>query len=107
MASTRTLPTELTIYTVGELRAEWLAWLTEGAPMQVDETGHNEFLSVEADAVDQVDGAGVQLLVSLAHGLEQQQRSLRLLNPSAALSGACRSLGVGALLAPQASEAAA
>ena len=95
---TLSLPAELTIYTASETRAAWLAWL---AAEQADNAhdrrdGH---CTVHADAVDQIDAAGVQLLVALSHTLARQQRKLQLLAPSAALRGACEALGAAALLA--------
>ena len=91
---TLSLPAELTIYTAGETRASWLAWL---ATEQTDAASDGR-CTVHAAAVDQVDAAGVQLLVALAHTLARQQRRLQLLDPSAALRGACEALGAAALL---------
>jgi len=88
------LPAELTIYTASETRASWLAWL---AAEQTAGAGDG-CCTVHAGAVDQVDAAGVQLLVALSHTLARQQRSLRLLDPSTPLRGACEALGASALL---------
>jgi anti-anti-sigma regulatory factor len=89
MSTALALPPEFTIYTAAETRAAWLAALAapgEGA------------LAVQASAVAEVDAAGVQLLASLARTLEAQQRTLQLVEPSAALASACERLGLSALL---------
>ena len=94
------LPAELTIYTASETRAAWLAWLA------AEQTGTDAdgCCTVHAGAVDQVDAAGVQLLVALSHTLARQQRRLQLLDPSAPLRGACEALGASALLADSAAS---
>jgi anti-anti-sigma regulatory factor len=85
-----TLPAELTIYTAGETRSAWLAWLAE----------HGDGpLAVDAAPVAEVDAAGVQLIAALSRSLAAQQRELRLLDPSPALRNACERLGLAALLA--------
>lgn len=84
------LPHELTIYSVGELRPSWLDRLGASS---ADET-----LAVDGAAVDEVDAAGVQLLLSLAHALARDRRRLQLLRPSAALTAACTALGAQSLL---------
>ena len=94
------LPAELTIYTVAEIRSAWLPWLT----LQRSAPG-TDAAFVDASAVDQVDTAGVQLLASLALALTP--RRLQLLAPSGPLRSACRSLGLQALLAEHAANAAA
>jgi ABC-type transporter Mla MlaB component len=89
------LPSELTIYAVGELKLQWLAWLHATL-----ETGATDAAChVDAAAVDEVDAAGVQLLVSLSHGLARSRLTLQLTDPSDPLSRACEALGVGHLLA--------
>ena len=98
MASILSLPAELTIYTVGELRPQWLAWLADlevaDAPVEA---------RVDGSAVDQVDAAGVQLLVALSRSLSTAQRSLQFVSPSSVLISACEALG---LPAPQCSAEA-
>lgn len=89
MTSSLALPAELTIYTAGETRPQWLAWLA---------ANDAEALQVDASGVAEVDAAGVQLLVALARALEAQQRGLRIEQPSAALRGACERLGLTGLL---------
>jgi anti-anti-sigma regulatory factor len=86
------LPVELTIYAVTELRAQWLAALDAGPP--------EGDCVVDASAVAEVDGAGVQLLVALSRQLAAHERGLRLVSPTAALRDACATLGLSALLEP-------
>jgi anti-anti-sigma regulatory factor len=85
------LPSELTIYTVGELYPQCLAWLDAGA---ADLDG----LQVDAQAVVEVDAAGVQLLMSLSNALVARQCQLHLVSPSEPLSAACQALGAGGLV---------
>ncbi len=92
MSAPRCLPAELTVYAVGEAALAWTPWLLEDAG--------SEALPVDASAVADVDGAGIQLLISLANALQQRGRSLALLQPSATLASACGRLGAGFLLAP-------
>lgn len=91
------LPAELTIYTVGELRPQWLTWL---AQLGADDTSVEA--PVDGSAVDQIDAAGVQLLVALSRSLSAAQRSLQFLNPSPVLANACVALGLP--LPPSASD---
>lgn len=91
MSSPHVLPAELTIYTVGELRPQWLAWLDPAAAAWPDP------LVLDASPVAEVDAAGVQLLQSLANTLAQRQGLLRLDSPSRALVQACAALGLAAL----------
>jgi anti-anti-sigma regulatory factor len=89
MTSSLALPAELTIYTAGETRPQWLAWLA------ADDA---ESLQVDASGVTEVDAAGVQLLVALDRALQAQQRRLLLDRPSPALHAACERLGLTGLL---------
>lgn len=103
------LPAELTIYTVGELRAGWLDWLQAARQAQLDGALPDAACPVDAAAVDEVDAAGVQLLLALHHGLAHEQLHLRLRRPSEVLKKACSELGLDGLLidAPDADTAAA
>ncbi len=83
------MPTELTIYTAAETRQAWLAALAE--------PGEGP-LCVAADAVAEADAAGVQLVLALSRSLAERSRSLRLVDPSPALRGACERLGLSTLL---------
>jgi anti-anti-sigma regulatory factor len=90
MSEHRTLPAELSIYSVGELKGQWLGWISE-APAGPDA----EHWALDASTVSEVDAAGLQLLVALSHTLSQQDLRLVLLHPSAALSEACAAIGLG------------
>lgn len=81
------LPRELCAPAVAALRTDCIDWLDSD---EADER-------VEAATVEEVDAAGVQLLVSLSHALAARGRRLRLQAPSAPLRDACRTLGVPAL----------
>ena len=88
------LPAELTIYSVGELLPRLRAHLAERA-----DQGALEYLRIEADAVEEIDAAGVQLLLALANTLTGYRCVLQLVSPSAPLVRACAGLGASALLA--------
>ena len=90
MTTTRCLPSELTIYTVGETHPVCLGWL---------DAGSDDPLQVDAAAVYEIDAAGVQMLLALANGLGRQERRLQLLNASPALAAACDAMGAQALMA--------
>jgi anti-anti-sigma regulatory factor len=92
---TLVLPEELTIYTVGDLRAQWLGWL---ADLRDDAV-------IDGAAVGQVDAAGVQLLTSLARSLESRELGWRMQGVGGALREACRTLGLGGRLGTEPSEA--
>lgn len=101
------LPSELTIYTVTELKSKWLAVLNalnDGPPgpltaglNDVGRATPHAYFSVDAAAVTEVDSAGVQLLLALSNELAGMRRALRLLNQSAPLSEALSALGLGVL----------
>ena len=97
MPPDRALPAELTIYVAAELRLQWLPWL--------DNDGTEEALELAADAVAEVDAAGLQLLASLAVALQARGRELCLRDASAALRKGCEHLGMGHLLSPTAEPA--
>lgn len=96
MPYTLTLPAELTIYTVAQLRPQWLEC--------AGTTGHWQ---ADGSAVDEIDAAGVQMLASLGHALAQGQGSLSLVNASRALAAACEGLGLATLLGSQAAAGGA
>jgi anti-anti-sigma regulatory factor len=102
--TTHSLPAEVTIYTVGELKGQCLAWLGESTAE--GDTGGDHW-PLDASAVDQIDAAGVQLLVSLSHTLQQQGQPLLLQQASAVLVDACAALGLGEWLATCTLEGAA
>ena len=87
------LPAELTIYSVGELHPQWLAWLGETATSDISVPA-----TLQGAAVDQIDGAGLQLLLALQHSLKGQGRAVRWQGASDALRHAAAALGLtGAL----------
>ena len=94
MKTSHALPSELTIYTVAETRLIWLSWLAAEAG-----AGQNDAFAVDAAAVQEVDAAGVQLLLALQRTLVARQQALRLVGPSSALAAACQALGAQALVA--------
>ena len=89
MSEHRTLPAELSIYSVGELKGQWLGWISE-APAEPEA----EHWALDASTVSEVDAAGLQLLLALSHTLSQQDQRLVLLHPSAALGEACAAIGL-------------
>lgn len=95
MSSPRSLPSDLTIVSLGALRPKWLAALPEAASDGVAPTAW----PVDASGVDEIDAAGVQFLLALSHALAQRRQTLRLLNPSRPLADACGALGLASLLA--------
>lgn len=99
------LPAELTIYTAAETRADWLNWLADRAAGTGDA---DPMCAADASGCDEIDAAGAQLLVALAHSLAQQQRRLQLQHASTPVRQACRDLGLAAwLLADASTEVAA
>jgi len=94
MNSPHCLPSELTIYTACETRLTWLSWLAEAA-----DTSRAEVFAFDAAGVQEVDAAGVQLLLSLQRTLAARQQTLSLVRPSPALAAACQALGAQALVA--------
>jgi anti-anti-sigma regulatory factor len=97
------LPPELTIYGVGDLRRGWLEWLAALPPAAADAGP----LRVDASAVAEVDGAGLQLLQALAHSAARERRGFIIDEPSGVLAAACQALGLDALLAGAAPTGAA
>lgn len=79
------LPAEMTIYTATRTRDAWLGALAHAADGP---------LRMPAGAVAEIDAAGLQLLVSLRHSLDLQQRTLELIEPSDVLRDACARAGL-------------
>lgn len=94
-----TLPPELTIYTVGETLPRWLTWLGPGAAQDGP-------APVDGAAVTEIDGAGLQMLVSLQRTLAARGCTLALQAPSPALRAACQAAGLAALVHDEAQEGA-
>ncbi len=89
------LPQEMTIYSAVETRDALLAWVTEEVAKS------SKLLQVSAAQVSEIDGSGLQLLASMAHVDQPWQ----LVNPSAALQEACKTLGMDAWLDQQIANA--
>jgi len=105
MSMPRSLPSDLTILSLGALRPKWLAALPDAPEAQEPETSALPAWPVDASSVDEVDAAGVQFLLALSHSLKARRHALRLLNPSRPLVGACLALGLSSLL-PSAPDSA-
>lgn len=98
MLQALSLPSELTIYTVGELRPLWLDWLSAARQAQADGELTDGVCPVNAAAVDEIDAAGLQLLMALSHSLAGSRLNLTLADASDPLTAACQALGVQHLL---------
>lgn len=81
------LPAELNIYTASELHGRWLAWLGD---LPADEADAR----LNAAHVEQIDGAGMQLLVALQRTLAARGCAMRLIEPSQVLCDASAALGL-------------
>ena len=88
------LPAELTIYSVAEIRETMLAWLAR------QESSAPDAVEIDAGKVDDVDGAGLQLVGSLLQTLAHQGRSWRFTECSPCLREASHLLGGADLLLP-------
>lgn len=93
MSDPRSLPAELTIYAARDWAEQGLRWLS-----QLDAAPPDAPLQVAADGVEEVDAAGVQLLIALSRSLAARGRRLQLLRPSPALQRALACLGATPLL---------
>lgn len=93
------LPQELTIYAVGGLHPQWLDWLATAT-----QPGRSH-ADVDAQDVDQVDAAGLQLLLSLQRSLADQGVQMRLHRPTQALTQGCHTLGLDEWLLPEGAPA--
>lgn len=96
-ASWGSLPIEISIYTAAELRSQWLNALEHQA-------GEGDSVQLDGSAVEQFDAAGAQSLLALAHALGARGQRLQLTRASDALVDACRSLGLGDLIASTARD---
>jgi len=106
MTPSHSLPAELTIYSVGELRPLWLGWLAEVRDEAHAAHRADEVFAVDAAAVAEIDAAGVELLLSLSKSMDQAHRVLKLHAASRPLAAACAALGASALLAAPHTEGA-
>ncbi len=94
------LPAELTIYSATETRAALLGWLERqklDTGMPVDIGGAN---------IEDIDGAGLQLLGALTQTLSQRGVAWRISDPSRTLLDACQVLGSSAWLSSDAATGA-
>jgi anti-anti-sigma regulatory factor len=82
------LPAEMTIYSAVETRDALLSWVTEQSAKSV------KVLDISAAKVEEIDGAGLQLIASLSNTDQPWQ----LVNPSRAFVDACKALGLQAWL---------
>jgi ABC-type transporter Mla MlaB component len=98
MSTPLTLPSELTIYSLGTLKALWLDALPKPSKSKRPASKDASPWAVDSSTVNEVDAAGVQLLLALERALTARRRTLQLVNPSTPLVNACRSLGVSSLL---------
>lgn len=85
MAAHIELPEEFNIYAAAGLHGQMLTCLN-GAP--------DGDITVQGAQVAELDASGVQLLVALAHECRARGLTLKLTEPSAALTGALASLGL-------------
>ena len=97
MTTTLILPVEITIYVNAELRTAWLAWLASLDAATDD--GADADLPADGQAVEEVDAAGLQCLLSLSNSLLARGRRLQVHQASDALALGCRRLGLAHLLA--------
>lgn len=79
------LPPELTIYSAQETREAMLAWVARQT------AAGREVLEISASGVQEIDGAGLQLLAALAN----MEHGWRLVGTSHAFGSACQALGFG------------
>ena len=82
------LPQEMTIYSAVETRDALLGWVTEQSAKST------KLLEVSAAKVEEIDGAGLQLLAALSN----TEQNWQLLNPSAAFVDACKAIGLSTWL---------
>lgn len=99
MQNAFSLPPELSIYTVGALRAQWLARLGDAPVVDGAQAAPDDVCRLDGAAVGEVDAAGLQLLLSLSNAVARQQRTLVLVAASRPLADACAALGLAHLLA--------
>lgn len=85
------LPSELNIYSAQATRDALLAWVAQQA------ASSGGALEISARTVDEVDGAGLQLLAALS----QTSPNWHLVEASPVFAEACRTLGLGHWLDPR------
>lgn len=82
---------EFTIVAAATQRDAWLGWLTETAGADVAEW---PAVTLDLQAVEAFDSAGVQLLLSLQHSLARRGQQLVLSAPSACVRDALQRFGL-------------
>lgn len=81
------LPTELTIYSVGATRDALMAWLTQ------QDASPGDSVEIDAGHVEDIDGAGVQMLGALTAALTQRGLLWCVTAPSSHLLEVCKVMG--------------
>lgn len=87
MISAFQLPAELTIYSVGATRDALLVWLTQ------QDAKPGDPLDIDAAHVEDIDGAGIQMLGALTSALTQRGLHWQVKEPSAHLLEICNAMG--------------
>jgi ABC-type transporter Mla MlaB component len=87
------------------LRPLYLDWLRTFQDEPPSGARPGETLDLDAQAVSEVDGAGLQMVLSLANSLKQNHCVLQLFAPSGVMVNACAALGVEHLVRSAVSEA--
>ena len=82
------LPAEMTIYSAVEIRDALLSWVTEQS------TKSTKLLEISAAKVEEIDGAGLQLIASLSN----TEQPWQLVQPSHTFIDACKAMGLTAWL---------
>lgn len=86
MNTALSLPAELAIYTATDVRSQLLD-MAQAAPLS------DTHLHVDASAVSEIDGAGIQLLIALDKSLRCRGQRLVLASPSACVRQAMQLTG--------------
>ncbi len=84
------LPAEMTIYSAVETRDALLSWVTEQSAKSA------KLLEISAAKVEEIDGAGLQLIAALSNADQPWQ----LVKPSAVFVDACTAMGLAGWLNP-------
>ncbi len=95
MNTSLSLPSDLTICNVRALHADWHSGLADDP--QPRAAGFQ--FRVRADLVDDVDAAGIQLLLALRSSVQALGGTFVIVDPSTPMVAACTALGLSSLLA--------
>ena len=85
-----TLPAELTVYTVNDTYQHLVDTLTTASGIVI----------IEAHAVEEIDGCGIQLLTYFASQCQEKNTYFQCDNPSESLKEAAKLLNVSTILFP-------